>query len=123
MNVVFGGGFTWDDYGDEEGPDGSHHREIDIGEDSRWGQPGIPNTQNVKHPYKFGPANEHRFHLPDLSGDARLTRILVWRPESLRFVTVRGHYAAFDFPAERGRARVHLHARSRVRALRHDTRA
>lgn len=99
VNVVFGGGFTWDDYGDEEGTDGSHHREIDIGEDSRWGQPGIPNTQNVKHPYKFGPANEHRFHLPDLSGDARLTRVLVWRPDSLRFVTVRGHHSGLDFPA------------------------
>jgi hypothetical protein len=98
VNVVFGGGFTWDDYGDEESPDGSHHREIDIGEDSRWGQPGIPNTQNVKHPYKFGPANEHRFHLPDLSRDARLTRVLVWRPDSLRFVTVRGHYSTFDYP-------------------------
>jgi hypothetical protein len=99
VNVVFGGGFTWDDYGDEEAPDGSHNREIDIGEDSRWGQPGIPNTQNVKHPYKFGPANEHRFYLPDLSGDARLTRILIWKPESLRFITVRGHYSAMDFPA------------------------
>ena len=102
LNVTFGGGFTYDDYGDEESPDASHNREIDIGEDSRWGVASAPNTQNVKQPFDYPPANganRHRFNLPALTGNAALTRILIWKPDSLRFVTVRGHYSPLNYPS------------------------
>ena len=100
VNVTFGGGFTFDDYGDEESPDGSHNREIDVGEDSRWGVATDPNTQNVKQPYDYRSENRHRFYLPDLSSNPGLTRIMVWRPESLRFVTLKGNYSPTNYPPE-----------------------
>jgi len=99
INVTFGGGFTWDDYGDEESPDGSANREIDIGEDSRWGVPADANTQNVKQPYNYTAANRYRFNLPDLSGDPALTRIMVWTPTFIRFITLKGNHPTVDDPS------------------------
>jgi len=101
LNVTFGGCFTFDDYGDERSSDGSMNREIDIGEDSRWGILGGPSTQNAKQPSDFGlsnGANRHQFFLPNLSGNPELTRILVWRPDSLRFITLRGNYSSLNYP-------------------------
>ena len=98
VNVTFGGGFTFDDYGDEASPDGSGSREIDVGEDSRWGVATDPNTQNTKQPYDFVAANRHRFNLPDLSSDPALTRILIWKPDSLHFITLKGDYSPAHYP-------------------------
>ena len=103
VNVTFGGGFDFDDFGDEASPDGSHNREIDIGEDSRWGIPTDPNTQNVKQPFDYPPANganRHRFNLPDLSSDPALTRIVIWRSDSIRFITLKGHYTPDNYPPQ-----------------------
>jgi predicted outer membrane repeat protein len=101
LNVTFGGGFLFDDYGDEEGADGSHSREVDMGEDSRWGVATDPNTQNVKQPYDYpaaNGANRHRFNLPDLSSNPALTRIMIWKANSLHFITLKGHYSPANYP-------------------------
>ena len=91
------GMFTWDPYGDNESP-GSAHREIDY-EDSRWGAPGDPNnTQAVVQPWNVA-GNRHRFRLPDLSADARLTRIFKWEPSGINFLTLAGHQSPTGYPA------------------------
>lgn len=97
-NVTFAG-FLFDDYGDEVSPDGSRNREIDVAEDSKWGATVALNTQNSKQPFDYRPANRHRFNLPNLTADTALTRIMIWRPDSIRFVTVRGFYIPDSYPA------------------------
>jgi hypothetical protein len=87
--------FTWDPFGDSDTP-GSPHREIDI-EDSRWAVAGDPNTQAVVQPWDV-PGNRHRFHLPDLSADARLTRVFTWEPTTIHALTLAGHQSPKDYP-------------------------
>jgi hypothetical protein len=94
VNATFGL-FTWDPYGDNESP-GSPHREIDY-EDSRWGVAGDPNTQAVVQPWNVA-GNRHRFNLPDLSADARLTRIFKWEPGKINFLTLAGHQSPTGYP-------------------------
>ena len=96
VNATFGL-FTWDPYGDNESP-GSPHREIDY-EDSRWGVAGDPNnTQAVVQPWDVA-GNQHPFRLPDLSADARLTRIFEWEPGGINFLTLAGHQSPKGYPA------------------------
>lgn len=91
------GMFTWDPYGDSVSP-GSPHREIDF-EDSRWGAPGDPNnTQAVVQPWNVV-GNRHRFQLPNLSADGRLTRIFRWKPGAIDFWTLAGHQSPTGHPA------------------------
>ena len=100
-NVTFGGGFSFDDYGDEVSLDGSHNREIDIGEDSRWGGVPHPNTQNVSS-RSTTCRQTGRTAIGSIfrtcSSDPALTRIMIWRPDSIRFVTVKGHYTPYNYP-------------------------
>jgi len=100
VNVTFGGGFTWDDYGDEVSSDLSHNREIDWGEDSRWGVVSAPTTQAIKQPFDYVPGNRHRFNLPDLSSSPVLSRIMIWKSDSIRFITLKGNYSPTDYPAD-----------------------
>lgn len=82
-NAVFGG-FLWDPYGDEETAPGNPHREIDF-EDGRRGDPDDPrNSQFVVVPHAV-PGNRLRYALPDLSGDALLTRSLTWSGKRIAF--------------------------------------
>lgn len=94
VNATFGL-FTWDAYGDGELP-GPPHREIDI-EDSSWGIAGDPNTQAVVQPWNVG-SNRHRFFLPGLSTDARLTRAFRWEPGAIDFLTLAGHQPPQGYP-------------------------
>lgn len=98
VNATFAPGFTWDAYGDDTSGD-SHNRELDIAEDSRWHIPTDPNTQAVIQPYDV-PGNRHRFNLPDLSGNPALTRIMIWRAASIRFITLQGHYSPANYPQQ-----------------------
>jgi hypothetical protein len=92
-NAVFGA-FTWDSYGDPSVPTGRCNREIDF-EDARWSKPSDPeNSQFVVQPWDTA-GNLHRFELPDLGADARLTRILKWEKDRLYFVLLQGHHS-FD---------------------------
>jgi hypothetical protein len=94
-NAVFGA-FLWDPYGDEA-TGTSPHREIDF-EDSRWGDANAPeNTQMVVQPW-YVAGNRHRYQLPDLSGDADLTRLLTWQEDEIVFTAVRGEYSPTNFP-------------------------
>ena len=96
VNATFGV-FTWDPYGDNMSP-GSPQREIDF-EDSRWGVAGDPNnTQAVVQPY-YVAGNQHPFRLPDLSADARVTRIFDWEPPGINFLTLAGHQSPNGYPA------------------------
>ncbi len=95
-NAVFGA-FTWDFYGDDlvEIP-GWPFREIDF-EDSRWGDASDPNTsQTVIQPP--GAGRLERYALPDLSGDARLTRFFTWAPGYVEWVTLLGDHDPTNFP-------------------------
>lgn len=88
------GMFTWDAYGDDESSGDSHHREIDF-EDSRWGVASDPNTQAVVQPWGV-PGNRHRFTLPDTSSTK--TRAFIWKPESIRFLTLDGVQSPHNYP-------------------------
>jgi hypothetical protein len=90
-NVTFGA-FTWDVWGDDSSLPAAPNREIDS-EDSRWTDALDPNSsQAVVQPADATPENLHRYTLPDLSTDARLTRFFVWEPGRVRFVALRGHH-------------------------------
>jgi hypothetical protein len=94
-NAVFGA-FTWDAYGDPFLSTGRCNREIDF-EDSRWSQStGSENSQFVVQPWDTS-GNLHRFEIPDLSADARLTRILKWEKDRLYFVLLKGHHSFDDW--------------------------
>ncbi len=94
-NAVFGA-FTWDPYGDETriADPKYRHREIDF-EDSRWGNRAT-NAQMVVQPFDVA-GNEERYDLPDLSADARLTRIFRWLPDRIDFFALRGSQPAQGF--------------------------
>jgi len=88
--------FTWDGYGDPSLPAGRQNREIDF-EDSRWDNPANSNnSQFVVQPWDT-PGNRNQFQLPDLSADAKLTRILTWKSDQLHFIVVRGHHTFDDY--------------------------
>jgi hypothetical protein len=88
-NVTFGI-FTWDAYGDDVAVPGAGNREIDF-EDSRWGAALDPiNAQWVVQPYTV-PGNLGRYTIPDLSGDAALTRFFSWVPGGVQFTALLGH--------------------------------
>lgn len=90
------GMFTWDAYGDEETVPGGANREIDF-EDSRWGDAGeATNAQMVVQPFT-APGNLHRYSIPDLSADARLTRLFTWLPSSVEFFALQGHHTPATF--------------------------
>ena len=95
LNAVLGM-FTWDSYGDDETSGGSHNREIDF-EDSRWNAQFDPNTQAVVQPFNV-PGNRHRYNLPNLEADQRLTRIFNWKPSSISFVALTGHQPPENHP-------------------------
>jgi len=89
-NVTFGI-FTWDPYADDDSIPAWPSREIDF-EDSRWGHALDPeNAQMVVQPYDV-PGNLRRYTLPDLSSDARLTRIFDWRAGRIDFLALLGHH-------------------------------
>jgi len=90
-NVTFGA-FRWDPYGDDETVPGWPYRELDL-EDSRWTDPdAATNAQMVVQPFDATPLNQRHYLLPDSSTDARLTRLFVWQPASVRFTALRGHH-------------------------------
>jgi hypothetical protein len=90
-------GFTWDPYGDDDAVPDAPNRELDV-EDSSWGNPGDPdNAQFAVQPTDV-PGNWRRYLIPDLTGDAALTRFFTWEPCRVRFVALRGHHSPFDFP-------------------------
>jgi len=96
VNAVFGA-FTWDIRGDDtvEIP-GWPYREIDF-EDARWGDPNDPFTsQTVVQPPATG--RLERYTLPDLSGDAHLTRFFTWAPGRVEWVTLLGDHDPTNFP-------------------------
>jgi hypothetical protein len=96
-NAVFGA-FTWDPFGDETRIAAAPHREIDF-EDSRWGDPAnTMNGQMVVQPFDV-PGNLHPYAIPDLSTDAELTRLFIWRPGRGDFTALRGHHDPLNFPA------------------------
>jgi len=94
--VTFGA-FTWDVYGDDTVAP-SPNRELDF-EDARWGNANDPtNSQFVVQPHgTLG--NLKRYTVPDLSGDPALTRIMIWTPDGVRFLALRGHHTADSFTA------------------------
>ena len=95
-NAVFGA-FTWDPFGDDERIPSAPFREIDF-EDSRWGMPGIvTNSQVVVQPFDT-PGALQRITLPDLSGDAALTRFFTWSPGRVEYYSLLGHHDPSDFP-------------------------
>lgn len=95
-NATFGV-FLWDLWGDETSVPGSPNREIDV-EDSRWTDVSDPtSSQAVVQPAAATPQNLHRYALPDLSGDARVTRALDWAPDAIRFLALRGHHWPSSF--------------------------
>ncbi len=93
-SAIFGA-FLWDAFGEPNWPAGRCNREIDF-EDGNWpsGPPG--NTQFVVQGWNT-PGNLHRFWLPDLSGDANLTRILTWEEGRLHFLLLQGHHGFDDY--------------------------
>lgn len=121
-NVTFGA-FTWDPYGDDvSGAD--PHREIDLFEDSRWGNASDPtNSQEVVQPFNVA-GNLHRYTIPDLSSDPALTRFMKsrlggglrhrrivssdpaltrfmkWEQDRINFVALRGQQNTSQFPPE-----------------------
>lgn len=94
--VTFGA-FLWDPFGDGDADSGNPHREIDF-EDTRWGDAADTNTsQFVVQPFAV-PGHLHRYALPDLSEDARITRVFTWAPASLRFAAARGFHSTSAMP-------------------------
>lgn len=90
------GAFLWDSYGDDTSD--NPHREIDF-EDTRWGDATkTTSSQFVVQPF---PAPEHlqRYGLPDLTSDARVTRVFEWSPDHVRFTAARGHHSVRSIPA------------------------
>ncbi|NCO36276.1 MAG: hypothetical protein GW893_20750 [Armatimonadetes bacterium] len=82
-NAVFAP-FTWSD------ADPYNHREIDI-EFSQWSGTTAPNnSQYVIQPWDT-PDNMLRFQWP--ANIAQSTHSFHWKPESVHFLSVRGHYA------------------------------
>jgi hypothetical protein len=95
-DVTFGI-FSWDPYGDDDGVPGAGNREIDF-EDSRWGDPFDPtNAQWVVQPHTLS-GNLGRYTIPDLSGDAALTRVFSWVPGGVQFSALLGHHDPCCFP-------------------------
>jgi hypothetical protein len=91
-NLTFGA-FTWDPFGRDNRIAAWPYREIDF-EDSRWGNANDPNnSQSVVQPFSINAP--HRFAVPD--GVVTLTRLLTWRPGSVRFVTVMGVHPSGDY--------------------------
>lgn len=89
-NVVFGA-FTWDAYGDAEGPTGSNNREIDS-EDSRWRNAADPaGSQWAIAPY-WPPSTVHRYALPDLGQPPYLSRFIDWSADQLVFTALAGQH-------------------------------
>lgn len=94
-NAIFGA-FLWDAFGEPALPLGRCNREVDF-EDGVWSVPRPPeNSQFVVQPWDT-PGNLHRFQLPDLSQDAKLTRILTWEEGRLHFLLLRGHHSFDDY--------------------------
>ena len=94
-NAVFGA-FTWDPNDDDERIPDFPNREIDF-EDSRWAEPGAPNSQIVVQPGQV-PGNHFRFELPDLSRQAALTRYFTWSPGKVEFASIHGKYTPDNRP-------------------------
>lgn len=87
--------FSWDPHGDGAPPNVT--RELDI-EDGRWGNPADPtNAQFVVQPYTT-PGNLVRYTLPDLTSNARLTRLMSWLPGRVNFTALAGYHQATGFP-------------------------
>jgi len=97
-NATFGA-FTWDPFGDDERVQAWPNREIDF-EDTRWGDPlSITSSQTVVQPYSV-PSALNEFTLPDLSGNASLTRFFTWSPGRVEFYSLLGHHEPASFPLE-----------------------
>jgi hypothetical protein len=96
QNAVFGM-FTYDDYGDDQSIPAWPFRELDF-EDSFFGDPSGPNTQDVVQPYTV-PGNRNQYYLPNLSTNSTLTRVFIWQPGSVRFIALLGDQSPTNYPS------------------------
>jgi len=82
-NLTFGA-FTWDSFCDDTTIPAWPNREIDF-EDSRWGNPGDPNSsQVVVQPWSVS-GNMVRYSTPPLQPSPTLTRFFTWAPDRIDF--------------------------------------